>query len=30
MVDGLLMGDADGFAPGVGAIGVDVLVLGDV
>ena len=30
MVGGLFVGFADGFAPGVGAVGVDVFVLGEV
>ncbi len=30
MICRLFMGGADGFAPGIGAVGVDVFVLGDV
>ena len=29
MVGGLFVGGADGFAPGIGAVGVDVFVLGE-
>ncbi len=30
MIGGLFMGGADGFAPGICAVGVDVFVLGEV
>jgi len=29
MIGGVFVGGADGFAPGVGAVGIDVFVLGD-
>ena len=29
MIGGLFVGGADGFAPGIGAVGVDVFVLGE-
>ncbi len=30
MIGGLFVGLADGFAPGIGVVGVDVFVLGEV